>query len=72
MFTFREYLINEAKDVTITYDPDNDEYSFPHGGKVTKDDDGKGYTDDKEDAEGTARKCHGEDCNIKHVRKRRK
>ena len=55
------------KVVHIHYHPDYEEYRVPSGSKAK----GAGYfTNDKEDAEATARHIHGNDIVIKHSRKR--
>ena len=65
--SFRHF-IKENKVVTIHHHPDYDEYRVPNPGEKGK---GAGYfTNDKKDAEDTARSIHGKDIVIKHRSKR--
>ena len=59
--------LGESKVITIHHHPDYDEYRVPSGSKKI----GAGYfTNDKKDAEDTARSIHGKDIIIKHSSKR--
>lgn len=59
-----EETITESKVVVIHHHPEYDEYRVPNPGEKGK---GAGYfTNDKQDAEDTARAIHGKDITIKH------
>lgn len=62
-----DYAFNPPrKKVYVDHHPDHDEYKVHLGGRGSK----GYYTNDKEDAEGTARAEHGTEMDIKHRSKR--